>query len=100
MTRNNKLVLAALAAITAVAPMSAFAAPPKAKSHAQKTHEEFVTGAIASVSASELKLASGESFKLKAGVTAASFKAGDKVSVRYTETHGAKTADQIMAAKN
>ena len=100
MTRNNKLVLAALAVLTAAAPMSAFAAPPKPKAHAQKTHEEFVTGAIASVSASDLKLASGETFKVKSGVMTTSFKAGDKVSVRYTETGGAKTADQIMAAKH
>ncbi|MFT3722650.1 MAG: hypothetical protein QM773_03605 [Hyphomonadaceae bacterium] len=98
MTRNNKLALAALAVLTAAAPMSAFAAPPKPNTHAQKTHEEFVTGAIASVSASDLKLVSGESFKVKAGVTTSSFKAGDKVSVRYTEMGGAKTADQIKAA--
>jgi hypothetical protein len=100
MTRNNKIALAALAVLTAAAPMTAFAAPPKAKTHAQKTHEEFVTGAIASVSASDLKLVSGESFKVKSGVMTSSFKAGDKVSVRYTEKGGAKTADQIMAARN
>jgi hypothetical protein len=29
-----------------------------------------------------------------------SFKAGDRVSVRYTTKDGAKTADQIMAARN
>lgn len=100
MTRNSKIVLAALAVLTAAAPMTALAAPPKAKTHAQKTHEEFVTGAIATVSASELKLANGESFKVKSGVMTSSFKAGDKVSVRYTTKDGAKTADQILAARN
>ena len=100
MIRNTKIVFAALAVITAAAPMTAFAAPPKPKTHAHKTHEEFVTGAIATVSANELKLSSGESFKVKSGVMTTSFKAGDKVSVRYTTKDGAKTADQIMAAKN
>ncbi len=51
MTRSNKIVLAALTMLAAAAPLSAMAAPPKAKSHAQKTHEEYATGAIASVSA-------------------------------------------------
>ena len=48
----------------------------------------------------EVKLASGETFKLAPGVKTSSYKAGDKVSVRFTEKNGAKTADQIMAARN
>lgn len=99
MTRNTRIVLAALVALTATAPMTALAAP-KAKTHAQKSHEEFATGAIATVSAQEVKLASGETFKLAPGVKTSSYKAGDKVSVRFTEKNGAKTADQIMAARN
>jgi hypothetical protein len=100
MTRNNKVILAALAALTAAASMPAFAAPPKAKAHAQKSHEEFATGAIATVSAQEVKLVGGETFKVGPGVQTSSYKAGDKVSVRFTMKDGAKTADQIMAAKN
>ena len=98
MTRSNKIVLAALAVLAAAAPLSAMAAPPKAKSHSQRTHEEYATGAISSVSAQELKLSDGQTFKLAPGVKAASYKAGDKVSVRFTTKDGARTADQIMAA--
>lgn len=100
MTRSNKIVLAALTMLAAAAPLSAMAAPPKAKSHAQKTHEEYATGAIASVSAQELKLSDGQTFKLAPGVQSSSYKAGDKVSVRFTSKDGARTADKIMAAKN
>ena len=56
--------------------------------------------ATSTVSAQEVKLASGETFKLAPGVKTSSYKAGDKVSVRFTEKNGAKTADQIMAARN
>lgn len=97
MTRTHTLALAALLALTAAAPMTALAAP-KAKAHTQKSHEEFATGAIASISAQEVKLAGGETFRLAPGVNAASYKPGDKVSVRFTLKNGARTADQILAA--
>lgn len=95
MTRTHTLALAALLALTAAAPMTALAAP---KAHTQKSHEEFATGAIASISAQEVKLAGGETFRLAPGVNAASYKPGDKVSVRFTLKNGARTADQILAA--
>ena len=41
-----------------------------------------MTGAITSITAQEVKLASGDTFKLKPGVGAANFKAGDKVKVQ------------------
>ncbi len=99
MTRNHTIVLAALAALTAAAPMTALAAP-KAGAHAHKPHEEFATGAIVTLSAQEVKLASGETFKLAPGVQTSSYKAGDRVSVRFTMKNGARTADRIIAARN
>lgn len=98
MKRSNKIVLAALAVLATAAPLSAFAAPPKA--HAQHKFEEYTTGTIASVNAQEIKLAGGDTFKLAPGVQTASFKAGDKVNVRFTKKDGARTADQIKAALN
>ncbi len=100
MKPSSKIVLAAAALLTAALPMAAFAAPPKAKPHAARPHEEYSTGAITSVSATELKLASGDTFKFAAGASAGAFKAGDKVSVRWQLKDGAKLADQVMAAKN
>jgi hypothetical protein len=101
MKRSNKIVLAALAVLTAAAPLSAMAAPPK-KTHAPKfgMHEQTATGAITSVNAQEVKLANGDTFKLAPGVQATSYKAGDKVNVQYTMKDGARTADRITAAKN
>lgn len=99
-TRSNKIVLAALAALSLSAPLSALAAPPKAKSHSERAHEQYASGAIASVSAQEIKLSGGETFKVAPGVQTASYKAGDKVSVRYTMKDGARLADQVMINKN
>ncbi len=100
MKPSSKIVLAAATLLTAALPMAAFAAPPKAKPHAARPHEEYSTGAITSVTATELKLASGDTFKFAAGASAGAFKAGDKVSVRWQLKDGAKLADQVMAAKN
>jgi Cu/Ag efflux protein CusF len=100
MKRSNKIVLAALAVLTAAAPLSAFAAPPKPKAHIQKSHEQYASGAITAVSAQELKLSDGQTFKVTPGLAVATYKAGDKVSVRFTTKDGAKTVDQITAAKN
>jgi hypothetical protein len=100
MTRSNKIVLAALAALSISAPLSALAAPPKAKSHSERAHEQYASGAIASVSAQEIKLSGGETFKVAPGAPTTSYKAGDRVSVRYTTKDGARLADQVMIKKN
>ncbi len=73
---------------------------PKAKAHTQASGEEFATGAITTINAHQVKLVSGETFTLASGVRTAPYKAGDRVSVRFTVKDGAKTADQIMAARN
>ncbi len=100
MTRSNKIVLAALAALSISAPLSALAAPPKAKSHSERAHEQYASGAIASVSAQEIKLSGGETYKVAPGAPTTSYKAGDRVSVRYTTKDGARLADQVMIKKN
>lgn len=97
MKSSMKIILSAsLLALSAAAPLTALAAPPKA--HA--AHEDATTGAITSITAQEVKLASGDTFKLKPGVSAANFKAGDKVKVQWTMKDGAKQADKISAVKN
>lgn len=99
MKTMNRIVLASLVALTAAAPLSAMAAP--AKAHTPKpAKEQSTTGAIASVSATEVKLSNGETFKLSPGVSASNFKAGDKVQLRWTMKDGSRLADHINAAKN
>ena len=91
MKRSNKIVLAALAVLATAAPLSAMAAPPKAKAHAQRTHEEYATGAITSVSAQEVKLSRrARPSSSRPACKTASYKAGDKVSVRFTMKNGAQ----------
>ena len=62
-----KMILTgSLLALSAAMPLSALAAPPKA--HVSKRHEEATTGAITSVSATEVKLANGDSTDAQATV--------------------------------
>lgn len=93
-----KMILTgSLLALSAAMPLSALAAPPKA--HVAKRHEEATTGAITSVSATEVKLANGDTFKLAPGVSTTGFKAGENVKVRWSMKDGAKFAENISAAK-
>lgn len=99
MKSSMKIILSgSLLALSAAVPLTALAAPPKA--HTTQRHEDATTGAITSITAQEVKLASGDTFKLKPGVSAANFKAGDKVKVQWTMKDGAKQADKISAVKN
>ena len=101
----KKLMLAAAAMLAVATPLAAYAAPPKssaAKSHAAKDtiqvgRTEYTTGVVASWSADTrmLKLNAGEEFKLSPTVTAANYKAGDKVNVRWTIKDGVRTADAV-----
>jgi hypothetical protein len=94
-----KTILAgSLIVLSTAMPLTALAAPPKA--HTTQRHDDATTGAITSITAQEVKLASGDTFKLKPGVSAANFKAGDKVKVQWTMKDGAKLADKISAVKN
>jgi hypothetical protein len=102
----KKLMLAAAAMLTVASPLAAYAAPPKS-STAAKPHKtkdtiqvgrtEYTTGVVASWSADTrmLKLNAGEEFKLAPTVTAATYKAGDKVNVRWTIKDGVRTADAV-----
>ena len=93
-----KMILTgSLLALSAAMPLSALAAP-KAPPAAVR-HEETTTGAIASVNATEVKLANGDTFKLAPGVSTVSFKAGEKVKVEWSMKDGAKLAEHIKAAK-
>ena len=93
-----KMILTgSLLALSAAMPLSALAAPPKA--HASPAHIDATTGAIASVNATEVKLANGDTFKLAPGVSTAAFKAGETVRVRWSMKNGAKLAENISAAK-
>lgn len=96
----KKLVLAAAAMLAVASPLAAFAAPPApapAATHAPKEHT--TKGTIDTVAADSLKLKSGTMFKVKDGVSTTSFKAGDKVSVRWTMSGKNKVADTITASK-
>lgn len=91
-----------LLAVSAGMPLTAMAAPkPPAAAAATtvKAHEESTTGAISVVSASEVKLANGDTFKVSPGISTAAFKAGEKVKVQWSMKDGAKVADHISVAK-
>lgn len=97
------IVTGSLLALSAAVPLSALAAPkaPPAAATASTKHEiNSTTGAISVVSATEVKLANGDTFKLKPGLSTAAFKAGEKVRVQWSMKDGAKYADHIAAAKN
>lgn len=92
-----KMILTgSLLALSAAMPLSALAAP---KAPPAARHEEATTGAIASVNATEVKLANGDTFKLSPRVSTAAFKAGEKVKVKWSMRDGAKFADHIKAEK-
>lgn len=100
-----KKILIASAAIMAIAgPMAAHAAPlktRKAKAHAAETLKigtaEYTTGVVSAYApgARMLKLSAGEEFKLAPAITSPSYKAGDKVTVRWMMKDGARVADSV-----
>lgn len=94
------IVTGSLLALSAAVPLSALAAP-KAPPAAAATKTEITTtiGAISVLSATEVKLANGDTFKLMPGLSTAAFKAGEKVKVKWTMKDGAKYAEHIAAAK-
>ncbi|HVY89949.1 MAG TPA: hypothetical protein VG942_13855 [Hyphomonadaceae bacterium] len=96
----KKLVLATAALLAVAAPLSAFAAPPATPvaAHAATPKEHTTKGTIDTISADSLKLKSGTMFKVKSGVATDSFKAGQKVSVRWTMDGSDKLADTIKAS--
>ncbi len=102
MKRSMKfIVTGSLLALSAAMPMSALAAPkaPPAAAASTKQQINSTTGAISVVNASEVKLANGDTFKLRPGLSTAAFKAGEKVKVHWSMKDGAKYAENISAAK-
>lgn len=93
----KKFVLATAALFAIGAPLSAFAAPPAASTSTPKEHT--TKGTIDTVSTDSLKLKSGTMFKVKSGVATDAFKAGEKVSVRWTLNGSDKLVDTIKASK-
>ena len=101
----KKLLIASAAVMAAVSPMmAAYAAPPKthkAATHAKDTvaigKEEYTTGVVSAYAPDTrmLKLSAGSEFKLAPSITNASYKAGDKVTVRWTMKDGARLADSV-----
>lgn len=98
----KKILIASAAVLAALTPMAAYAAPPK--THKAKTvdtvkigKEEFTSGVVTAYAADTrmLKLDAGQQFKLAPSVTNASYKAGDKVTVRWTMKDGARIADSV-----
>jgi hypothetical protein len=101
----KKILIVALAILATAAPLSAMAAPPKAHAaKANKTdtlklgHEEYTSGVVANYAADTrmLKLSAGEQFKIAPAITNASYKAGDKVTVRWQMKDGARVADEVQ----
>jgi len=90
-----------LLALSAGMPLTALAAPkpPAAAAATAVKHDETTTGAISVISASEVKLARGDTFKVSPGISTAAFKAGEKVKVQWSMKDGTKYADHISAAK-
>jgi hypothetical protein len=103
----KKIVIASAAMLAAVMPVAvpmAYASPPKthkAKTHAADTvkvgNEEFTTGVVSAYASDTrmLKLSAGQEFKLAPSVSNASYKAGDKVTVRWTMKDGSRIADSV-----
>jgi hypothetical protein len=99
-TSMKIIVTGSLLALSSGLAMSALAAPkPPAAAAATVKHDEATTGAISVISASEVKLANGDTFKVSPGVSTAAFKAGEKVKVQWSMKDGAKIADHISATK-
>lgn len=90
-----------LLAVSAGMPLTALAAPkpPAATATPVKAHEGATTGTISVISASEVKLANGDTFKVSPAISTAAFKAGEKVKVQWMMKDGAKVAEHISAAK-
>lgn len=90
-----------LLAVSAGMPLTALAAPkpPAATATPVKAHEDATTGTISVISASEVKLANGDTFKVSPAISTAAFKAGEKVKVQWMMKDGAKVAEHISAAK-
>jgi hypothetical protein len=93
------IVTGSLLALSAAVPMAALAAPKAPPAAATKTEITTTIGAISVLSATEVKLANGDTFKLMPGLSTAAFKAGEKVKVKWTMKDGAKYAEHIAAAK-
>jgi hypothetical protein len=102
----KRILIASAAVMALVAPMTAYAAPPKA--HKAKTHsadttkigtEEYTSGVVSAYTPDTrmLKLNAGQEFKLAPSITNTSYKAGDKVTVRWTMKDGARLADSVSA---
>lgn len=91
-----------LLAMSAGIPLTALAAPKPpavATTTKVKAHEESTTGTISVISASEVKLSNGDTFKVSPSISTGAFKAGEKVKVQWMMKDGAKVADHISAAK-
>ena len=101
----KKILLASAALMAAVAPLTAYAAPPKthtAKAHAETIKagkNEFTTGVVAAYAADTrmLKLNTGGEFKLAPSITNPSYKAGDKVTIRWQMKDGSRLADEVKS---
>lgn len=100
----KKLLIASAAALAAVLPMAAHAAPPKTQQASTYSNDtvkmgkhEFTTGVVSAYAQDTrmLKLSAGEEFKLSPSIKTASYKAGDKVTVRWTMKDGARLADSV-----
>ena len=91
----KSILTASMIVLSTALPLTALPAP-----NVVTRHEEATTGAIASISAQEVKLANGDTFKLAPGLKTANFKTGEKVKVHWSMKDGAKLADRINAAKN
>lgn len=101
-TSMKLIVTGSLLALSSGLAMSALAAPkpPAVATTTQvKAHEESTTGTISVISASEVKLANGDTFKVAPSISTGAFKAGEKVKVQWMMKDGAKVADHISAAK-
>jgi hypothetical protein len=99
----KKILLASAALLAVTAPLAAYAAPPKhkAKAHAAETvkasSKEFTTGTVAAYAPDTrmLKLSTGNEFKLAPSITNTTYKAGDKVTVRWQMKDGSRLADEV-----
>jgi hypothetical protein len=102
---SKKIMIAAVAAFAASAPLAAFAAPPKshssAKAHKTSTtkaaKEEYTTGTVEAYAAGTrtLKLSTGGEFKLAPSITQTNFKSGDRVTVGWKMENGSRVADKV-----
>lgn len=102
----KKIAFLSAAVLAAAFSTSALAAPPATTDKpatttaAPKLVEKTTKGEVDSYAADTrmLKLKAGDEFKVAAKVKATNFTAGEKVTVRWTEKDGAKTADKVTVA--